>query len=79
MLCQQPGSSPEETDIGENVEISAVVTNTGECDGNCEVTLKINGAIIETKEILLVGGASEELGFTTTLDTAGKKIIDVNG
>jgi hypothetical protein len=71
--------SPAEVAIGESVSISAAVTNTNEFTSNYEVKLKIDTSVIDTKEVPLAGGASEEVVFTTTLDTTGKKVIDVNG
>ncbi|MFC1991035.1 CARDB domain-containing protein, partial [Chloroflexota bacterium] len=71
--------SPDEVAAGEDVDISITVTNTGGSSGNYEVILKINGIVVDTKDVQLNAGASEEVAFTTALDTAGKRIIDVNG
>lgn len=70
--------SPLEANIGETVNISVLVTNTGEQEGNYIVTLKINEVIEETREITLAGG-SETVTFTTTKDKAGTYSVDVNG
>ncbi|MFA5316925.1 MAG: CARDB domain-containing protein [Dehalococcoidales bacterium] len=64
---------------GDNVTISATVTNTGETQGSYEVRLKINDEVIETKEALLAGGASENITFTTARDESGSYVIDIGG
>ncbi|MFC1929046.1 CARDB domain-containing protein [Chloroflexota bacterium] len=71
--------SPDEVDVGEKVDISVAVTNVGGSAGNYEVILNINTNIIDTKEIPLTGGTSEEVTFSTTADTPGKNIIEING
>ena len=71
--------SPDEVDIGEQASISVTVTNNGKATGTYEVILNIGGVISDMKEISLTGGASRQVTFTITPDTAGKKIIDING
>ncbi|GAH34511.1 unnamed protein product, partial [marine sediment metagenome] len=55
--------SPSEVDIGEEVTISVLVTNTGSASGSYEVTLKIDGAVEASKEVTLNAGASKEVTF----------------
>jgi len=71
--------SPPEVGAGEPVIISLVVANTGEADGSYTATLKINGAIAETLEVTVAGGASETVTFTASHDETGIHSIDVNG
>ena len=71
--------SPPEVSAGEPVSISLVVTNTGEVAGSHTATLKINGAIVETREVSLVGGTSETVTFATSHDETGIHSIEVNG
>lgn len=71
--------SPDEVDIGHNVEISVIVKNTGQSTGSCELKLNINGSIIETKNVALGGGEEQKVSFTFSGDEAGKKLVDVNG
>jgi hypothetical protein len=71
--------SPAEVDIGKIADISVTVTNKGQTTGTYEVKLNVNGSILDKKEVSLAGGESQQVGFTFTADTAGKKIIDVNG
>ena len=70
--------SPDEVDIGEDVNISVRVENTGETEGICQLICKVNGVVIDEKEITLAGGSGESVVFTTTFDEAGDKIIEVN-
>ena len=70
--------SPLEANIGDQVSISALVTNTGEQEASYTVTLKIDGAIAEMREITLAGG-SETVTFTRAADKAGTYSVDVNG
>ena len=71
--------SPDEVDIGEQASISVTVTNNSKATGTYEVILNIGGVISDMKEISLTGGASRQVTFTIKPDTAGKKIIDING
>ncbi len=78
-IASELSITPVETDIGEDVTISALVTNTGDLAGKYKVTLKIDNVAVATKEITLAGGASEEITFTTTEDVAGTYTVNVDG
>jgi PGF-pre-PGF domain-containing protein len=71
--------SPAEVDIGGTVSISVNVANTGDLTGTYTITLKINGEVVETKEVTLAGGASKTVTFITFKDKAGSYSVDVNG
>jgi hypothetical protein len=71
--------SPTEVDIGQEVTISAVVANTGDTKGIYEVTLKIDEAVVATKEVTVAGGASQTVAFTIAEDVAGTYTVGVNG
>lgn len=71
--------SPSEVQIGETINISAQVTNTSNCPGSYTVTLKINGVEEATEDIILNGGASKVVTFTTAKDVAGSYSVDVSG
>jgi len=71
--------SPAEVNAGEDITISALVTNTGDLTGTYEVTLKINNVVVATESVTLAGGASEEVTFTTLKDVAGTYAVDLNG
>jgi PGF-pre-PGF domain-containing protein len=71
--------TPAEVDIGEEVTISVLVTNTGDLSGSYEVILKIDGVAVATKAVTLAGGASETITFTTAQDIAGTYSVTVDG
>ncbi|MBA7466756.1 hypothetical protein ES707_01946 [subsurface metagenome] len=71
--------APEEVSIGENINISVRVTNTGNSSGSYTATFKINGAVEATKEVTLDAGASQKVTFTTAKDVAASYSVDVNG
>ena len=70
--------SPAEANTGDRVTISVIVTNTGDLTGTHKVTLKIDGVVVETKEIILTRGASQKVVFTTVKHTAGTYTVDVD-
>ena len=71
--------SPTEVDIGQAVNVSLSVANTGGMAGSYEVTLKIDGEVEATEEVTVGAGASEAVTFTTSRDVAGSYSVDVNG
>ena len=44
----------------------------------CQLVCKVNGVVVDEREITLAGGSGESVVFTTTFDEAGKKLIEVN-
>lgn len=73
------GVSPTEVEIGEAVDITILVANTGGQSGNYQVILKINGVAEADKEVILDAGASKRVSFTTSKEAAGSYSVDVNG
>lgn len=71
--------SPAKVNIGEDITISALVTNTGDLTGTYEVTLKIDNVVVATESVTLAGGASEKVTFTTSKDVAGTYAVNLNG
>lgn len=45
--------SPREVKVGEKVDILAVVKNVGNAEGTCSVTLKVNGTLVDRKNVTL--------------------------
>jgi hypothetical protein len=70
---------PSEVLVGETVTISVSVTNTGGQSDTYKVNLKIDGAVVATKELTVAAGKSESVSFTTSKDAAGIYSVDVNG
>ncbi|MDD4985100.1 MAG: CARDB domain-containing protein [Dehalococcoidales bacterium] len=71
--------TPQEADTGEEITISVLVTNDGEIEDTYILVLKINGAAEATGYIPLSAGSSMPVTFTTSQDTPGTYIVDVNG
>jgi hypothetical protein len=71
--------SPTEVNIGETVNITALVTNTGGQSASYQVILKIDGVAKTSKEVILDAGASERVSFTALKGTVGTHSVDVNG
>ena len=71
--------TPAEVGIGEEVTISALITNSGDLTDSYEAVLKIDGAEVAMEEVTLIGSASETVTFTTTRDAAGTYTVSVNG
>lgn len=71
--------SPTEVNIGESVTISATVANIGGVTGTYLVTLKIDGVVVQTKNVTLDKGTSLDVIFKTTTDVAGTYTVDVDG
>jgi hypothetical protein len=61
-----------------NVGISVKVTNVGEESGSYTVNLKIDDVIRETREITLLGGATEVVEFEVTETKAGNHTVAVD-
>ncbi len=71
--------TPAEINIGEKVTISLKVTNTGDLSGSYKVSLKIDDAVVETKDVTLAGKASQTISFTVTKDVAGTYTVGIDG
>jgi len=71
--------TPAEVYPGDEIIISAFLTNTSDVTGSYKVDLRIDGVLVATREVTLEGGASEEATFTTTKEAAGTYAIIVDG
>jgi predicted GH43/DUF377 family glycosyl hydrolase len=70
--------SPAEVNIGGKVNINLTVTNTGDVRGTYKVNLKINNAVVESKDVTLAGGASQSVTFTPTGTAAGTYTVSID-
>jgi hypothetical protein len=70
--------SPLETDSGQAVTVSVLVTNAGEMEGGYSLDLVVNGTVVETREITMAGG-SQTVTFSVAGDEAGSYSVEVNG
>lgn len=70
--------TPEEVEEGEEVTITATVTNIGEEEGSHTVELKIDGEVVDSEAVTLAGGASAMISFEVTR-SAGTYQVEVDG
>lgn len=64
---------------GEEVAISAYVTNYGGQEGKYTAILKVNGATQATEEIILGSGQGQQISFTLTENEPGLYTVDIGG
>ena len=62
---------------GEGVEIGVTVKNNGEEEGTHTLVLKIDGAVAETKDVTLAGGASQYVIFTIGVHQQGTHNVTI--
>jgi hypothetical protein len=63
--------SPREVNTKENVTIRVTVSNIGDLPGAYELPLKLDGYVIDTKEVFLNGKESCQVRFILSRDTPG--------
>jgi hypothetical protein len=69
---------PTEADIGEDITISVLITNTGDLTGTYELALSIDGVVVDTREVSLAGGASQTVAFTTAQYSAATYTVKID-
>jgi hypothetical protein len=70
---------PERAKQGENIVISAIVTNNGELPGNYNAILKLKGAVESTEEIDLGPGETRKVSFKIAKTTPGFYNVELEG
>jgi hypothetical protein len=71
--------APERAKQGENIIISAMVTNNGELPGTYSAVLKLKGATESTEEINLGPGESQKISFKIAKTTPGFYNVELEG
>lgn len=71
--------NPTTSKIDETISISVNVTNVGDLPGTFTITLKINDAVEEVKEITLSARESSIVAFNLTRATTGTYTVEVDG
>ena len=71
--------SPREMIGLATVTIEAIVTNSGESTGICDVILKVNGVVKAKEQVSLAGGTSQKVTFQRIFFGVKTYTIDVNG
>ncbi len=71
--------SPLEVEPGEEVTISATITNVGEESGSYTVEINLDDEVIDTESVTLNGGESTSITFTVTRNTKATYSVEVAG
>jgi hypothetical protein len=71
--------TPPEVMTGETVNITAVVENTGGSEGTYTAVLTVDGATVETKEVVLAAEESKTVSFSLVKDTHGTYQVGIDG
>lgn len=69
--------SPAETTIRGSVNVSVVVTNSGDMSGTYDVLLKIDNLTVKTEPVTLAAGKSQTVIFTVIKDAAGTYTVNI--
>ncbi len=69
--------TPAQVPAGRRVTISVRVTNDGDLSGQYEVTPRLDGEPVGTKQVTLAGRTSETASFSVAADAAGIHVIEV--
>lgn len=64
---------------GEELSISATVTNSGSLAGNYSAKLKINGSEVDSRELSLEPGESQTVSFTVSRGVEGEYSVELGG
>ncbi len=70
---------PGKAEPGEDVTVSAIVTNNGGSEGIYNIVFKVNGTEESQKQVKLTSGASENVSYTLKKTVMGDYNVDVNG
>ena len=71
--------TPSVVEVGEEVTISVLVTNSGELSGTHELILRVDDAVVATEDVTLDAGGSQTVTFTTSKDVAGTYSVKIDG
>ncbi len=66
-------------DEGKQVTINLTIANTGDMPAGYEITLKVNGLVIESNNIAFEPHSTGSASMTTLLEQPGTYEVDVNG
>jgi len=73
------GITPEEVKVGGKVKLIADIENIGEVEGTYTATLKVDGAEVEVKDMVVAAGDTQTISFELTKDDPGLCTIDLDG
>jgi len=72
-------SVPQSVRVGEDMTIKIDVTNIGEKNGHAKINLRINGEIVDRKEVALNVGETKTVEFRYVNNEPGTYTVEVNG
>jgi hypothetical protein len=71
--------SPAAVNPGQPISISVPVTNNGGSADKYVLTFKINNIEVETREIIVGPGLTQNVQFSSSVGVSGEYIADING
>ncbi|MBN1374638.1 MAG: hypothetical protein JXA01_00640 [Dehalococcoidia bacterium] len=71
--------TPNNVKVGEQINISIIVSNNGVQTGKYSVVLRIGGVVENISDLTLPPGASQTASFTVIKDTPGDYYADIDG
>jgi hypothetical protein len=71
--------SRTELTIGEETNVSVVVTNTGDVAGSYTVTFRLDGVAVSVREVHVPAHAAQTVGYDAPCKVPGVFAVDVNG
>lgn len=69
--------SPTQAGLNSNINISALVSNTGDINGTYNADLKVDGSSIQTEAVALEGGQRKSLNFSIPGNAAGTHTVSI--
>jgi oligopeptide transport system substrate-binding protein len=71
--------SPNSALPGENVTVTAVITNQGEVKSTRDITLTLGGKVAGSRSLTLEPGATDKVNFSCSSDSSGDQNVEVFG
>ena len=71
--------SEDEIDVGDSVDVTGTIENTGEKAGTVTAQLTVDGSVVAEQDVDVAPGESETVTFTETFDESGEFEIAVSG
>jgi hypothetical protein len=69
--------APSEVTAGQSSTATVVVENIGAIDGTFAIALRVNGTVLDTKEVTLTPGSTKSATFAINRDSAGTYEVKV--
>lgn len=70
---------PNPAKVGEETAITLSIENVGETADTYTATLVVDGAVYETRDVTLAGGATEPVSFSLSKESPGSYNIEIGG